>query len=440
MKFRQDYNLDKAIQVAQIEDKVIFIDTYAPWCGPCKIMDINLKDKNLGAFFNKHFINVRIDMDGPYGQDLREKYSVFFLPTILILDKHGNPKYVTEGLLSSEELLSIGSYHHNVIYDPAALMNSTVSSDIATYKARKEVDADPFGHKGTFENPFESSENDAKPKELALESKRSSEFIPDAASAPNQELPETPKETILYTANDQSKSPDYLYNYTYLKLQLQDGTHWAAAKKYLNTQSDWSTQKNMRFIFEFVRSSNSKEFQHIIDNREKYNEIFTKEIVDKSIEILVNQDLYQRHPRPTKDEVLKLFSYKQDENAEKHSYGYLLKRFEEEENYQEYVTIAYQYLTKYDDKNISLIRNIALFYEDSNQDVPLEEVIEYTKAAIEKQGDTSHELYDALANLYFVAKNKRKAILTIKKARELAIQNNADTYSIDNLYRRIKEL
>ncbi len=404
-------------------------------------MDIQFQDENLGAYFNEKYINVRIDMDGPYGQALREKYDVFFLPTILILDKHGNPKYVSEGLLSSDELLSIGSYHHNAIYNPAALMNSSVSSDIAQHKARKEVITDPFGQKGTFENPFESTKPAAQPEIIPEQNKevKTDEVVKETMPV-DEDDDLLPEEKILYTANDQSKNPDYLYNYTYLKLQLQDNTHWAIADQYLATQEDWATDKNMRFIFDFVRSTKSDKFQHIIDNREKYNELIGEELVNQAIDIMVNMALYQAFPRPTKEESFKLFSLLNVDDPYFETLNYILTRYEKQQDYHEYVETALEYVVKYNSSDYVLIEKIAMFYEDSNVDTPIEEVIELTKNAIANQGGTRHQLYDALANLYFQNKNKRKALNTIKKAKELAILNNADTFSIDNLHNRIKAL
>jgi FMN phosphatase YigB (HAD superfamily) len=117
-----------------------------------------------------------------------------------------------------------------------------------------------------------------------------------------------------------------------------------------------------------------------------------------------------------------------------------LTRYEKQQDYHEYVETALEYVVKYNSSDYVLIEKIAMFYEDSNVDTPIEEVIELTKNAIANQGGTRHQLYDALANLYFQNKNKRKALNTIKKAKELAILNNADTFSIDNLHNRIKAL
>tara|TARA_R110002096_G_scaffold408842_2_gene608082 strand:+ start:2141 stop:2395 length:255 start_codon:yes stop_codon:yes gene_type:complete len=39
---------------AKEENKLIFVDAYTTWCGPCKIMDKNVfSDQKVGAFYNQ---------------------------------------------------------------------------------------------------------------------------------------------------------------------------------------------------------------------------------------------------------------------------------------------------------------------------------------------------------------------------------------------------
>lgn len=425
VEFRDDYWLEKAIQIAQLEDKNIFIDTYAPWCGPCKLMDIQFQDHDLGIYFNEKYINVRINMDSPYGEAVRTKYDVFFLPTLLILDKYGNAKYTSEGTVTSDELLAIGSYHHNAIYKPEELASTNESTE-------------PSGAATTAQLP---AKNARKPKPNRPSTKAKPEEA-TLSQLPSADMPINlpPKEKILYTEDQAGQDPSYLYNLTYLKLQLQDGSQWQAATDYLRTQEDWSTEKNMRFIYDFVRKPGSDMFQHIIDNRSSYNELFSEKSVDRSISIMVNLALYQGYPRPEKDEALKLFSLLDPEVAPIATYNYMLNRYEEEERYSDYVSLALDYVTNHDQGNFLVIEKIAEFYEDSGSDVDIEDIIKLTKDAIDFQGGSYYKLYDVLANLYYQNNNKRKALLAIKTAKELAVASNINTDSIERLQKRIEKL
>ena len=226
VQFREDYSLEKAIQVAQIENKNIFIDTYTPWCGPCKKMNFQFQDQELGRFLNSKYINIKINMESAYGPAVKNKYDVFFLPTLLILDKFGNVKYASEGAITSDELLALSVHFHNEVYNP-----SLVSADFAT----------------------EEDTAIAANEETILKTQTQEEMVYPSAetvkSSSVADLALSKEEKILYTQDEMNDNPDFLYNLTYLKLQLQDGSHWSAAEKYLATQNDWSTKKNMKFIY-----------------------------------------------------------------------------------------------------------------------------------------------------------------------------------------------
>lgn len=70
--------------------QLIFFDCYTSWCGPCKRMATQLfTQPEAGDFFNKNFINIKIDMEKGEGVELAKKYAIAMYPTFLILDKHG---------------------------------------------------------------------------------------------------------------------------------------------------------------------------------------------------------------------------------------------------------------------------------------------------------------------------------------------------------------
>jgi len=81
--------LNKAMQNKK-EPKMVFVDCYTSWCGPCKYMSTNIFPKEVcGTFFNSNFINIKIDMEKGEGPEVAKKYSVSVYPTFLILDCKG---------------------------------------------------------------------------------------------------------------------------------------------------------------------------------------------------------------------------------------------------------------------------------------------------------------------------------------------------------------
>lgn len=103
----QDVSFEEAKTLALKSGKLIFIDCYTDWCGPCKRMaETSFKDERVGKFFNEHFINVKIEMEkNPIGPELARLYKVRAYPTLLFVD--GNGKLVKDmiGMQSADGLL-----------------------------------------------------------------------------------------------------------------------------------------------------------------------------------------------------------------------------------------------------------------------------------------------------------------------------------------------
>ena len=49
----------QAKELAKAQNKLIFIDAYTTWCGPCKLMAKTVfTEKEVGDFYNSNFINI----------------------------------------------------------------------------------------------------------------------------------------------------------------------------------------------------------------------------------------------------------------------------------------------------------------------------------------------------------------------------------------------
>lgn len=82
---------EEAKAAAQEQGKIIFVDAYAVWCGPCKRMASSVfPDASVGEIYNPHYISLKIDMERGEGLTFREKYPVTAFPTLFYLDAGGN--------------------------------------------------------------------------------------------------------------------------------------------------------------------------------------------------------------------------------------------------------------------------------------------------------------------------------------------------------------
>ncbi|MDR2885343.1 MAG: thioredoxin family protein [Rikenellaceae bacterium] len=78
--------LDKA----KAENKLVFIDAYASWCGPCKRMASEVfPQPEVGEYFNATFINAKFDMEKGEGIQIARRYKVDRYPTFLLVDGQG---------------------------------------------------------------------------------------------------------------------------------------------------------------------------------------------------------------------------------------------------------------------------------------------------------------------------------------------------------------
>lgn len=89
--------------------KLIFVDAYATWCGPCKWMKANVfSQADVGDLYNRNFINAYIDMEKGEGIELRKKYYIHAYPTALYINGKGEVVHKTVGQCSATDFIQHG--------------------------------------------------------------------------------------------------------------------------------------------------------------------------------------------------------------------------------------------------------------------------------------------------------------------------------------------
>lgn len=106
----------EAKELAKKENKLIFIDAYTTWCGPCKLMTAKIFPlETAGKAYNPKFVSLKIDMEKGEGIDLAKQYQVRYYPTLLFVDADGNLAHSAVGFHEETAFIELG----NIATDPS---------------------------------------------------------------------------------------------------------------------------------------------------------------------------------------------------------------------------------------------------------------------------------------------------------------------------------
>lgn len=88
INFEQTPEWKKIVKKAEKEKKLIFVDCYTSWCGPCKMLakDVFTQDE-VADYFNQTFVNTKYDMEKEAdGVALKKQFAVRAFPTLVFVD------------------------------------------------------------------------------------------------------------------------------------------------------------------------------------------------------------------------------------------------------------------------------------------------------------------------------------------------------------------
>jgi thiol:disulfide interchange protein len=100
---------EEALVKAKKEKKLIFVDAYASWCGPCKILAKKYFVKeNVGEFYNAKFINYKMDMEkDANGPRLARAWRLTAYPTLYFVNTKEAVVHTSVGLINDKALIEI---------------------------------------------------------------------------------------------------------------------------------------------------------------------------------------------------------------------------------------------------------------------------------------------------------------------------------------------
>ncbi len=98
-------SFEEAKKLALASDKLVLVDFWAIWCGPCKKMDTESWSKDEVKMLMDNYVPVQVDIDK--NKDLASQYGVKGIPYIFIMDGNGKVLYNSMSYKRKDEVINL---------------------------------------------------------------------------------------------------------------------------------------------------------------------------------------------------------------------------------------------------------------------------------------------------------------------------------------------
>jgi len=100
-------SLPAALSKAEAAQKLVLVDVYTTWCGPCKMLDrTTWVDEKVVKFLSEKVVAIKIDAEKGDGPAIARKYAVQGYPTLLLLNAKGEVVDKAMGYLAPAQFLN----------------------------------------------------------------------------------------------------------------------------------------------------------------------------------------------------------------------------------------------------------------------------------------------------------------------------------------------
>lgn len=116
------YNLEEGKKIALATNKLVLVDFWATWCGPCRKMDAESWSTDEVKFLMENYVPVKVDIDN--NKSIANSYDVKAIPFVFILDGNGMVIYKSMSYMTKPEVMELlKSYALNTEYMSNEMIN-----------------------------------------------------------------------------------------------------------------------------------------------------------------------------------------------------------------------------------------------------------------------------------------------------------------------------
>ncbi len=363
-------NLETALTKAKESNKIIFVDAYTTWCGPCKMMEKKVfTDPSVASFYNENFVNLKLDMEKGDGLTFAKKHSVRAYPSLLFINDDGELVHKSLGYQQADRFIELGK----------------------------------------------------------------------AALDPEQQVM-----TLMKRFEDGDRDQLYLSNYVEAMTIAGMNDYEIVTKAYLDQEKDWTTDNNIRFLFDYSEASMSSNlFQYMLKNKKVFEETIGTDKIEEKIEYAAQNDVRKEQIDASDKNALlthfnKYFPKKSTTLAAVYYIDNLMYA-PGDINQQKYLSEVQLFMaTEPDLGSQSLNSHAWRIYELSEDRDLLQKASIWVQESISLESNSYNQ--DTYASLLYKLGDKKMAIKTAKLAIKLAQDEGNDATATIELLEKINKM